>query len=212
MAFYCILKSLDLPPRLNQIHFPPLMFNTTHTLAGIGIARTATEKWLRYATVTAVIAANLPDIDSVAGFWGTAPYLDHHRGITRSLIGIPILSLLLSAVMYYFTRFCPDVHRRTGCNGDTSGTRLLEPLWFAAVSSLERQVVLRRHVFIFDPYLDILLLLGVVYGSRWPKHRRFGAVLSLLLGITYIGARMELHSRAVAHTNAYFSNSSDRVP
>src|SRR5215471_7872488 len=79
------------------------MFNSTHTLAGFAIAKTGGDKWGRYATATAVIAANLPNIDSVAGFWGTASYLDHHRGITHSLIGVPILSLLLSLVMYFFS-------------------------------------------------------------------------------------------------------------
>ena len=79
------------------------MFNSTHTFVGLAIARTAPEKWVRNATATAVIASNLPDIDSIAGLWGTAAYLDHHRGITHSLIGVPLLALLLSSVIYFFS-------------------------------------------------------------------------------------------------------------
>src|SRR5881396_529045 len=62
------------------------MFNSTHTLVGFAIARTGAGKWTRHATATAVIASNLPDIDSIAGLWGTAAYLNHHRGITHALI------------------------------------------------------------------------------------------------------------------------------
>ena len=189
------------------------MFNTTHTLAGLGIARTCTEKWLRYATTTAVIAANLPDIDSVAGFWGTAPYLDHHRGITHSLIGIPILSMLLSAVMYYFSRdFVRTYIVALAAMATHPALDYLNPYGLRPFLPWNDRWYYGDTLFIFDPYLDILLLLGLVYGSRWPRHRRFGAVLSLLLGITYIGARIELHSSAVAHTNVYFRNSSVRVP
>src|SRR5262245_43623345 len=79
------------------------MFNSTHTFVGLAFARTGIEKWVPYATATVVIASNLPDIDSVAGFWGTAVYLDHHRGITHSLTGVPILAFLLAAVMYFFS-------------------------------------------------------------------------------------------------------------
>ena len=80
------------------------MFNTTHTFVGIAIARAGTEKWARNAMITAVLASNFPDIDSITGLWGTAAYLDHHRGITHSLIGVPIFALILSGVIYLFPK------------------------------------------------------------------------------------------------------------
>ena len=43
------------------------MFNSTHTFVGLAIARTGAEKWVPHATITAVIASNLPDIDIAAG-------------------------------------------------------------------------------------------------------------------------------------------------
>src|SRR5437867_12265765 len=51
------------------------MFNSTHTFVGLAIAKTGAEKSVRYATATAVIASNLPDIDRIAGLWGTATTL-----------------------------------------------------------------------------------------------------------------------------------------
>src|SRR5262245_45247208 len=75
------------------------MFNSTHTLVGFVLARTGLNGWVPRATVTAVIASNLPDVDIVTQFAGTATYLDHHRGWTHSIPGIPLLSLMLAAIM-----------------------------------------------------------------------------------------------------------------
>ena len=65
------------------------MFNSTHTLAGFTVARIGLDRWVPYATVTAVVAANLPDIEILSGLAGTGSYLDHHRGITHTFMGVP---------------------------------------------------------------------------------------------------------------------------
>src|SRR5438477_2174939 len=79
------------------------MFNSTHTFVGLAVARTGLNRWVPRAAITAVIAANLPDIDIVTGLVDTATYLHYHRGITHTFIGIPVLALLLASVMYVFT-------------------------------------------------------------------------------------------------------------
>ncbi|WP_410964399.1 metal-dependent hydrolase, partial [Salmonella sp. SAL4447] len=71
----------------------------THTLVGIALARTSLDRVAPFATWTAIIASNLPDIDIVAQFWGTDAYLDHHRGITHAIISLPVLSLALAGLM-----------------------------------------------------------------------------------------------------------------
>ena len=81
------------------------MFNTTHTLAGLALARVGLDRHAPYALWTAAIAANLPDVDIVYAFDSTAAYLQHHRGITHALVSLPFLSLALAIVMYYFSRF-----------------------------------------------------------------------------------------------------------
>ena len=43
------------------------MFNSTHTLVAVAIARTGADEWVPYAAATAVIASNLPDIEIVSG-------------------------------------------------------------------------------------------------------------------------------------------------
>jgi hypothetical protein len=51
------------------------MFNSTHTLTGLILARTGVDRWAPRATLTAVIAANLPDIDIVCGLPGSVGYI-----------------------------------------------------------------------------------------------------------------------------------------
>ena len=79
------------------------MFNSTHTFVGLAIARTGGDEWVPHAGLTAVIASNLPDIDIITAAMGTATYIDYHRGLTHSLLGLPFFSLLIAAAMYYFS-------------------------------------------------------------------------------------------------------------
>src|SRR5215470_1515671 len=85
------------------------MMNSTHTLLGIAMARTGLDRWTPHATRTAVIASNLPDIDIVTQFAGSATWVDYHRGITHTIVGIPILSLLLAVAMSTFSHARPQV-------------------------------------------------------------------------------------------------------
>src|SRR5215471_15823788 len=80
------------------------MFNSTHTLVGLALAKTGLGQWERRATLAAVIASNLPDIDIVTQFAGTTTYLNYHRGITHTIVGTPLLSVLLASVTYAAVR------------------------------------------------------------------------------------------------------------
>src|SRR3954471_5440156 len=52
------------------------MFNSTHTFVGLAVARTGLDKWVPRAAVTAVIAANLPDVDIVFDLAGVPSYIE----------------------------------------------------------------------------------------------------------------------------------------
>ena len=80
------------------------MFNSTHTFVGLAIARTGLDDWVPRAALTAVIASNLPDIDILADVSSMPSFINYHRGITHSLVGIPFLSLAVAGAMYVFTR------------------------------------------------------------------------------------------------------------
>ncbi|MCA1621476.1 MAG: metal-dependent hydrolase [Acidobacteria bacterium] len=71
------------------------MDNLTHSLVGLAAAKAGLGRRSPYATFVCVAAANLPDIDIVALAGGPAFYLQHHRGITHSIVGMLALAVAL---------------------------------------------------------------------------------------------------------------------
>lgn len=69
------------------------MDNLTHSLVGLAAAKAGLERQSPYATFVCVAAANLPDIDIVGLARGPAFYLEHHRGITHSIVGMLALAV-----------------------------------------------------------------------------------------------------------------------
>jgi inner membrane protein len=141
----------------------------------------------------------LPDIDSIAGLWGTATYLEHHRGITHALIGVPILAALLAAVMRFFS----------GNFGRTYAVALIAMATHPLLDLLNpyglRPFLPWNHtwyygvwIFIFDPYLDSVLLAGLITGSALRRVRLTGSWAALVLAMAYVGARVQLHDIALA--------------
>jgi inner membrane protein len=148
------------------------LLNTTHTLAALVIARTGFNRWVPNAAWTAAIASNLPDIDILTTFVSAPAYIEYHRGITHTLIGVPALSLALAAVMHmisgnFLRQFLLALivmatHPLLDF-ANTYGIRPFVPFaetWFYGDT-----------LFVIDPFLDILLLAGLVatYSSARSK-------------------------------------------
>jgi inner membrane protein len=175
------------------------MFNSTHTFVGLALARTGPHRWGPYATATAIIAANLPDIEIFTGLAGTPTYIQYHRGITHSFIGIPILSLALALAMYIFsgnfwkTFLVSLLVMATHPALDYTNTYGLRPFlpfsdkWYYGDT-----------LFIIDPILDLILLAGIIASYRLKKNRPIFALASILVALAYIGARVELRNEARA--------------
>jgi hypothetical protein len=58
-------------------------------------------------------------------------------------------------------------------------------------------------LYIFDPYIDAILLLGLVAGTVFNRNRKIMAWVSVILALGYIGARFELGSLAASHMEGY---------
>jgi len=77
------------------------MDNLTHSLLGLAAAKAGLEKLSPGATTLCVLAANSPDADIVALiFGGRWAFLQHHRGISHSIVGAFTLALALPLVFY----------------------------------------------------------------------------------------------------------------
>ena len=77
----------------------------THMLTGACVSRAGLNRKTALATLTLTVAFEAPDVDSVSYFWGSITGLQHHRGITHSLIGAPFMAAAVVALVYGIHRW-----------------------------------------------------------------------------------------------------------
>lgn len=80
------------------------MENVCHTLFGWALARAGIDRATPLATATLIAASNLPDVDSVSLWWGDLAYLEHHRGLTHSLVGLAVQGPVLAGAFVAYDR------------------------------------------------------------------------------------------------------------
>jgi inner membrane protein len=77
----------------------------THLLTGACLSRTGLNRKAAYATLTMVVAAEFPDIDTLWSLHGPIEGFQHHRGITHTFLGLPFEAALLVAGVYAYHRW-----------------------------------------------------------------------------------------------------------
>ena len=180
------------------------MFNSTHTLLGIAMAKSGLDRRTPHAIATAVIASNFPDLDSFTLFADSAVYLEHHRGITHSIFAVPFMAAFLAAVIYQFSLRSRRPATFRGLFGISLIVMMTHPLLDYLNSYGMRPVlpfddtwIYGDTLFIIDPALDTILLLGVIASYLLPRRRVVCGVVALVVMVVYIGVRVELRSRAL---------------
>ena len=89
------------------------MDNLTHSLVGLTAAKAGLERLSPYSTAVCILSANSPDIDFVSLFFGDRwTLLQHHRGITHSIIGTLFLGLLVPSIALGLERIIARVRER----------------------------------------------------------------------------------------------------
>jgi inner membrane protein len=68
------------------------MDNLSHSLTGLALARAGLNRLTPRAALLLLLSANLPDIDIVSLGKSQFAYLEAHRGLTHSLVALPVLA------------------------------------------------------------------------------------------------------------------------
>jgi inner membrane protein len=76
----------------------------THFLTGACIGRAGLNRRTAYATFAATLAAEAPDLDILWTFDGPVAGLQHHRGITHTLIAAPVVALAITGFVWLVDR------------------------------------------------------------------------------------------------------------
>ncbi len=99
----------------------------THFLTGAVLARAGFNRRTAYATLAMTLAAEASDLDVLWAFRGPVAALQHHRGITHTLLGAPFVALAVTGVVYLWHRFRT---RKPGAPfKSTVGLSGLQPKW-----------------------------------------------------------------------------------
>ncbi len=203
------------------------MDNLTHTLTGIALSHAGLNRKTRFATLAAVLGANLPDIDLVTRLAGSATYLKYHRGLTHSLLGAAVLAAALAAVVFQLGRKAAPKKTHGGppldltwllatCGISTASHLLLD---FANAYGIRPFLPFSGRwlawdiMFIFDPLLLMLLAAGLglpavlrlvteEVGARRLELRR-GAYFCLGSMVVLWGLRDFAHRRVLSQLDAH---------
>ena len=189
------------------------MDTLTHALSGALLARATAsrsdpQRALPRRIAAGFLACAAPDLDFVAGFAGPVSYLLNHRGVTHSLIMLPLWALALSwllakivrepggwRALYGITAMAIAAH----IAGDlitSYGTMILAPFsdWRAGIGT----------TFIIDLWFSGIIVLGLIasavaWRSRWP------AVAALAILVGYVGLQyvQREHAREFAQRHAW---------
>jgi inner membrane protein len=201
----------------------------THILTGACLSRAGLNRRTGLATLTLALAIEAPDIDSLSYFGGSVFGLQHHRGITHSLLGAPFVAVVVTGIVYGIYQWMKRGGREPK----------LPPRWKILYSYALLGALLHLFqdftnnygvrpfapfnpkwyswdiVFIVDPIMLVALFLGLVLpglfaliteeigGSRKPQFRgRGGAIFALICVAAVIVVRDFEHRRAVNALNA----------
>lgn len=72
----------------------------THFLTGACIGRAGLNRKTAYATLAAVLAAEAADLDMFWGFAGPVKEIQHHRGLTHTFLGAPVVAGAVVGVIW----------------------------------------------------------------------------------------------------------------
>jgi len=172
----------------------------THALSGALLARAtaprdAPPRSLPRRVAAGFFACAAPDLDFVIGFFGPMAYLEHHRGVTHSLLLLPLWALVFSWLLAKLLRE-PDRDGKAGWRalygvtamsiglhiaGDvitSFGTLLLAPLsdWRAGIGT----------TFIIDLWFSGIILAGLILSAVFHRSRVPAVAASVVLA-GYVG-------------------------
>jgi inner membrane protein len=183
----------------------------THALSGALLARAtartdAPPRSLPRRVAAGFFACAAPDLDFVVGYFGPAAYVLNHRGVTHSVIMLPLWSFLVSWLLSKMLREPGGWRALYGVTalgiaahiaGDvitSYGTMVLAPFsdWRAALGT----------TFIIDLWFSGIILAGLL-ASAFLHRSRKPAIVALTVLVGYVGFQAVLRKQALDFAEEY---------
>lgn len=174
----------------------------THGLAGAVIARAGFSKGLeKWGPVTGILVALSPDADFILRLFGEEIFLRYHRGVTHSLILLPVFSFFLALFFRRISKLNRFFYFYLLCFFSLLSHILLDLMTSfgtMALVPLSDQRLSWDIVFIVDPYFTGILLIPFLLTYLFKRYKRELGVFSLSILIPYTGLLISNHHHALS--------------
>jgi len=171
----------------------------THALSGAALARALLRRPLpgRYV-ILLVLLTMAPDADFVLKFISDTTYLQYHRGITHSVLMLPLWTWLIYSLQ-------PSRRRNQTLAPWLIGSAIGLHIFFDLITSFGTMLLAPLSdwratldlVFIIDPLFTACLLAPLLAAIAFPKQGRRLAVSALLLTGGYLSLTVWAHNQAL---------------
>jgi inner membrane protein len=193
------------------------MDNLTHSLTGLALSRAGLNRFSPKSTWLLLLSANAPDLDIVVAPKGAFHYLQIHRGYTHSLLGLPIMALLVLLVVACASRQrLPWLRAFLLCVAGLASHLLLDWTNSYGVRFL---LPFSSHWFHLDwnSLYDVSILVVLLFAAVWPifsrlvtreigdHHASTGravAIFALAFFLLFDLGRATVHHRVVSQLNS----------
>ena len=194
------------------------MDNLTHTLTGLMLARAGLGRTTeRGGSLMLMLAANVPDLDGLALFGGSAIYLQYHRSYMHSLALAPAMAVLPLLAAHWIRGASVNWKTWLACLAGVLSHLLLD--WtnvygirlFLPFSSRMPHLDMTE---IVDPWILLIFAIAIaapalsgmvnseIRGTKSAGPKRAWACIALVALLGYEGFRYAAHQRAVAVMSA----------
>ena len=184
------------------------MDTLTHALSGMLLARatarttsTKPQLPLHVRMWCGFLAAAFPDADFVSRYFGSLSYLEHHRGVTHSILMLPLWAVLLAVIFSLLWRRRYSWKLFYGISAMSILIHILADvitaygtMVFAPVSDWRLSL---PTTFIIDPYFTGIILVSLILAWRMKVQGRRIAIAGLVTLVCYIGVQAMWHQQAL---------------
>jgi inner membrane protein len=186
------------------------MDSLTHGLLGLVIGSLRRSDRERAAVlVGCVLAAEIPDLDYL---WPADNSVLHslkaHRGLTHSLIAVPLVALLATALTKLVFRRAAVTSVFLWCLPSVLFAHLLADAWTGwgtrlALPFSDARVTL-DWMMVLDPLFTLPLLLGALWGIRKRTLSRRALLTGAAVSFLYLGARIAIRADLASRVRAQY--------
>jgi inner membrane protein len=183
------------------------MDTLTHALAGALIARaTAPREQRPHAlplgrrVLVGAAAAAFPDLDFVTSYMTPLSYLYHHRGVTHSLLMLPVWAALVALIFAALWRFKPGWRAYYGIAAIGIASHIAADLITSFGTMIFAPLSDSRYAlsatFIIDLWFTGIILAGLAAALVW-RRSRVPAVAALAVLAGYVGFQLLMQQQAI---------------